>query len=141
MVPARPRDRPAALGRARHRGGAAARGEPVVTDVGDGFDRRARPAAVELRRAGEVHPADLGDLVTVSRVTRVGRVALTIAVVAAIGGVVFAVAAVAAPAGLRGGPAPSCWCCWPRRGCCAPTPAATPGSCRCRPWPWRRCGR
>ena len=74
-----------------------------MTEIGDGFDRRARMAAVGLRRAAEVHPRDLGDLVTVSRVTRVGRLALTIAVLAAIGGVVFAVAAVAAPAGLLWG--------------------------------------
>ena len=74
-----------------------------MREIGDGFDQRARLAAVGLRGAGQVHPRDLGDLVTVSRVARVGRLALTVAVVAAIGGVVFAVAAVAAPAGLLWG--------------------------------------
>jgi len=72
-----------------------------MNDPADGLDRRARVAAAGLRRAAEVQPPDLGELVTVSRVTRIGRLALTVAVVVAVGGVAFAVAAVAAPAGVR----------------------------------------
>jgi membrane-bound ClpP family serine protease len=71
----------------------------------DSFDRRARVAAAGLRRAAEVHPPDLEELVTVARVTRVGRLALTMAAVAVVGGVAFAVAAVAAPTALLWGTA------------------------------------
>jgi membrane-bound ClpP family serine protease len=71
----------------------------------DRIDQVARVAAAGLRRATEVEPPDLGDLVTVSRITRIGRVALTIALVAALGGIAFAVAAVAAPAAVRWGTA------------------------------------
>jgi membrane-bound ClpP family serine protease len=62
-------------------------------------------AAAGLRRAAEVHPPDLGELVNVSRVARVGRLALTVALVVVIGGVAFAVAAVATPTWVRWGTA------------------------------------
>jgi membrane-bound ClpP family serine protease len=76
-----------------------------MSDARDGLERRAQMAAAGLRRAADVRPPDLGDLVTVSRMARVGRVALTVAVVATIGGIAFAVAEVAAPAAVRWGTA------------------------------------
>jgi membrane-bound serine protease (ClpP class) len=72
-----------------------------MNELSDGFDRRAQAAAARLRRAAEVRPPDLGELVTVSRITRVGRVALTIAALATLGSVAFALAEVADPVALR----------------------------------------
>jgi membrane-bound ClpP family serine protease len=72
-----------------------------MNELNDAIDRRARIAAAGLRRAAEVHPPDLGELVTISRVTRVGRVTLTIAVLAALGAAAFAIATVADPVALR----------------------------------------
>jgi membrane-bound ClpP family serine protease len=76
-----------------------------VSETGDGLDRRALIAAAGLRRAADVHPPDLGDLVWVSRLARIGRLALTVAVVAVAGGIAFAVAEVATPASVRWGTA------------------------------------
>ena len=72
-----------------------------MNELNEGIDHRARTAAAGLRRAAEVHPPDLGELVAISRITRVGRVAVTIAVVAAVGAVAFAIATVADPIALR----------------------------------------
>jgi membrane protein implicated in regulation of membrane protease activity len=72
-----------------------------VSETGDGLDRRARLAAARLRRAAEVPPPDLQDLVTVSRVARIGRGALIVALLAILGGFAFAVGEVAAPATVR----------------------------------------
>jgi membrane-bound serine protease (ClpP class) len=72
-----------------------------MSETGDGLDRRARLAAARLRRAADVPPPDLHELVTVSRVARIGRGALIVAVLAALGGVAFAVGEVAAPATVR----------------------------------------
>ena len=58
-----------------------------MSDPSDGFERRARMAAAELRRAATVHPPDLGELVTVKKITRVARIVLVIAAVATIGAV------------------------------------------------------
>jgi membrane-bound ClpP family serine protease len=76
-----------------------------MTDPSDGFERRARIAAAELRRAVAVQPPDLGELVMVSRITRVARVILVIAGLSVLGAVVFALATVADPAGVRWGTA------------------------------------
>jgi membrane protein implicated in regulation of membrane protease activity len=76
-----------------------------MSEIGDGFDQRARAAAAGLRRAVELHPPDLGDLVTVSRVRRVGRAALTVAILAVLGSVAFAIAAVGDPLAVRWGTA------------------------------------
>jgi hypothetical protein len=72
-----------------------------MNELNEAIDRRARTAAAGLRRAAEVRPPDLGELVTISRVTRVGRVTLTIAVLATLGAVAFAIATVADPIALR----------------------------------------
>jgi membrane-bound ClpP family serine protease len=74
-----------------------------MADPSDGFERRARIAAAELRRAVAVEPPDLGELVTVSRITRVIWLVLAIAAVATFGAVAFALATVADPAALRWG--------------------------------------
>jgi membrane-bound ClpP family serine protease len=74
-----------------------------MTESSEGLDRRARLAAAGLRRAAEVRPPDLGELVSVSRVARVARLALTVAVLAVLGGIAFAVAEVSAPAAVRWG--------------------------------------
>ncbi len=76
-----------------------------MTDPSDGFERRARMAAADLRRATAVRPPDLGELVTVRKITRVGQVVLVVAAVAVMGAVAFALATVADPAGLRWGTA------------------------------------
>lgn len=74
-----------------------------MTDPSDGFERRARIAAAELRRAIAVKPPDLGELVTVSRLTRAVLLVLTIAALATMGAVAFALATVADPAAVRWG--------------------------------------
>jgi membrane-bound ClpP family serine protease len=76
-----------------------------MTDPCDDFERRARIAAAELRRAVAVQPPDLDELVTVSRISRIARVVLAIAALVAMGAVAFALATVADPAGVRGGTA------------------------------------
>ncbi len=68
-----------------------------MSEAGDGSDRRTRMAAPGLR------PADLSELLTMSRLARVGRLALTVAVVGVLGGIAFAVASVSAPAAVRWG--------------------------------------
>jgi membrane-bound ClpP family serine protease len=76
-----------------------------MTDPSDGFERRARMAAAELRRATAIRPPDLGEVVTVRKIARVGVVVLVVAAIATMGAVAFALGTVADPAALRWGTA------------------------------------